>query len=129
MGTATWNTRRIHVIYVDVENSTWNIRLFYVENGHQVDRYFSMSNPRRFNVKIYPAIGKVDFLRRIDVILRRKVSVRIWYIFQRRFNVEISLSPRTVDSSTSNIRRFHVDASPTVFVDFSTLNARRFSYF
>jgi len=31
MGTATWNTRRIHVIYVDVENSSWNIRWFYVE--------------------------------------------------------------------------------------------------
>ena len=36
-------------------------------------------------------------------ILRRKVSVRRWFIFQRRFNVEISLSIRLVDSSTSII--------------------------
>jgi len=70
-----------------------------LKNVHQVDRYFSTSNPCQFNIEIYPAIGKFDFLRRIDVdstsksmcgygiffnaestsILRRKVSVQTWY--------------------------------------------------
>jgi len=113
--TATWKIR--HGIYV-----------YYspLKNGHQMDRYFSTSNPRRFNVEIYPAIGEGDFYVESTSILRRKVSVRIWYIFQRGINLLISLSTRTVDLSLSNVRRFHVDASPTVFVDFSTLNARRF---
>jgi len=95
----TWST---------LTTATWKIRHWiYVysmlKNGHQVDRYLSTST------------------------LRREVSVRIWYIFQRRFNHQISLSTRTVDSSTSNIRQFHVDASPTAFVDFSTLSARWFN--
>ena len=84
------------------------------------------------------------FQRRIHVNSTSKFTLRFvrWiYTSNRRrfyvekylcgygifFNVEISLSTRTVDSPTSNIRRFHVDASPTVFVDFSTLNARRFN--
>ena len=79
-----------------------------MKNGHQVDIYFSTSHSRRFNVDIYPAIGKVEFLRKFYVekylrghgiffnvestsTLRRKVSVQTWYIFQRRFNDEISL--------------------------------------
>jgi len=55
----TLNLRRLRRrgIYVD---ST-------LKNVYQVDRYFSTSNPRRFNVEIYRAIGKEDFLRRIDV--------------------------------------------------------------
>jgi len=56
-----------------------------------VGRYFLTSNPRRFNVKIYPAIGKVDFLRRIDVDSSSKsVCVDMVYF------------------STSNQRRYYV---------------------
>jgi len=54
MGTATRNTRRIKLhsgLYVD---ST-------LKNGHQADRYFSTSHPRRLNVNINTAIGKGDF--------------------------------------------------------------------
>jgi len=57
----TSNTRNLRRIRrgIDVEST--------FKNGHQVDRYLSMSSPRRFNVDIYPVIGLVDFLRRIDV--------------------------------------------------------------
>jgi len=88
------------------------------------------------------AIGKVSFLRRFDVDSTSKSICADMVYFstsnQRRFYVEKYLcrhgiffnvdstfkfpSTRTFDSSTSNISRFHVDASPTVFVDFSTLN-------
>ena len=100
----TLNLRRLRRrgIYVD---ST-------LKNVYQVDRYFSTSNPRRFNVEIYRAIGKEDFLRRIDVDSTSKSICEDLVYFKRRFNVEISLSTRTVDSSTSNIRRFHVEVSP-----------------
>jgi len=59
-----------------------------LKNGHKVDRYFSTSNPRRLNVDIYPAIGKVDLLRPIDVDSTSKVSVQTWYIFQRQINAD-----------------------------------------
>jgi len=62
-----------------------------LKSGHQVDRYSPTSNPRRLNVDIYPAIGKVDFYVESTSILRRKVSVRTWFIFQRRFNVRVRL--------------------------------------
>jgi len=103
-----------------------------------VDRYFPNSNSCRFNFDIYPANGKVDFLRRFDVdsssksicadmvyfstsILRRKVSVQTWYIFQLRFNVEISLYEdcRFINVGYKSIPR---RCFPLVFVDFSTLN-------
>ena len=71
----------IYVDYRDVENSMWNIRLFYVEK-------WSSGGQILFNVEIYPAIGKVDFYVESTSILRQKVSVRIWYIFQRRINVD-----------------------------------------
>jgi len=50
IGTATWNTCRIHVIYVDVENSTWNMCWFYVENWSSGVQILWTSNSRRFNV-------------------------------------------------------------------------------
>jgi len=132
MGTATWNTRWIHVIYVDyvdVKNSTWNIRWFYVEKS-------SSGGQILFNVESAPifTLRSVRWIFHVEStsILRQKVSVRTWYIFKRRinvdstsksicadmvyfkrrFDVEISLSKRTVDSSTSNIRRSHVEVSP-----------------
>jgi len=117
MGTATWNTRRIHVIhvdYVDVENSTWNTRWIYVKNVHQVDRHFQTSNPRRFHVEIYPAIGKVDFYVESTSILRRKVSMQIWYIF----NVDSTLKFSYPEGLSIHQRRIYVDVSPTIFVDF-----------
>jgi len=94
----------------------WKIRRgIYVDstlkNVNHVDRYFSTSNLRRFNVEIYLTIDKVDFLRQIDVdSTSESISADVVY-FSRRFNVEVSLSTRTVDSSTSNIRRFNVDVS------------------
>ena len=112
----------------------WIRRGIYVDstlnNGQQVDRYFLTSNPRRFNVDIYPAIGRVDCLRRFDVDSTSKSICADMVFFQRRFNVHSTLkfsSTRTVDSSTTNICRFHVDASSTVFDVKSMLNTRRFN--
>jgi len=109
--------RRIHVD----STSKFTLRLV---------RWIFTSNRRRFYVKKYLSGHGIFFNVESTSILLGKVSVQTWYCFhviQRRFNVEVSLSTRTVDSSTSNIRRFHVDASPTVFVDFPTLNAHRFN--
>jgi len=123
----TSKLRRIHVIYVDyvdLENLRWNIRLFYVEK-------WSLGRQILFNVES-TSIQRSFILRSVRWIFTSKsICADMGYFStsnQRRFNVEISLSTRTVDySSTSNIRRFHVDASPTVFVDFSTFNARWFN--
>ena len=76
---------------------------------------------RRFYVEKYLCGHGIFFNFESTSILRRKVSAQTLCIF----NVDSTLnfhSTRTVDSSTSNINRFHVDASPTVFVDFSKLN-------
>jgi len=79
------------------------------------DTFHATSDSRRFNVDIYPPIDKVFFFC-VDStsILRRKVAVRTWYIFQRRY-----FPPRGL---SIHQHRIYVYASPSVFVDFSTLN-------
>jgi len=80
MRTATWNTRRIHVIsvnVVDVENSTWNIRWFYVEkwpSGRQI-----LFNVESTSIFILGMVRLIIYVESTS-ILRRKVPVRIWYI-------------------------------------------------
>jgi len=83
----TSNTRDVRLlrrrgIYID---ST-------LKNDHQVDRYFSTPNPRLFNVDIYLAIDKKDFLRRIDVDSTSKsiCADRVYFStpIQNRFYVE-----------------------------------------
>jgi len=84
----------LYVDYVGVENSTWNIRWFYVEkwsSGGQV--LFNVESTSIFILRLVRWI----FLCRINRILRRKVSVR-QYIF---FNIK----------STSMQRRIYVDST------------------
>ena len=79
-----------------------------------MDKYSSTSNLRRLNVVIYPAIGKVDFLRRVDVDSTSKsICADVVYFSTsiQQFNVEIPLSIKLVDSSTSNIRGSYVEVS------------------
>jgi len=96
-----------------------------------VARYFSTSNPRRFNVKIYPAISEVDFFtsnRRRFYVEKYLCKHGIFLMsIQRRFNVKISLSIRTVDSSTSNITSIPRWRFTHGIRRFSTLNTRRFN--
>ena len=108
------NVEYVHVEYIR--------RRIYVDstlrNGHQVERYFSTSIPRRFNVEIFRAIGRVDFSCPTDVdSTSRSICANMVYFstqIQRQLDVEISLSIRPIDSSMSNIRRFHVDVSSKV---------------
>jgi len=60
----------------------------------------------RINVDIHPAIGKVDFLRRIGFYVKKHVSDNVYF-------------------STSNPRRFNVDVYPAIRC-FLTLSRRRF---
>jgi len=110
-----------------VENSTWNIRLFfYVEKWSSSGQIiFNVESTSKFTLRLVRGIFTSN-RRRFYVGKYLCGLVYFSTSNQRRFNLKISLSTRTVDSSTSSIRRFHVDASPKVFVDFSTLNARRF---
>jgi len=82
-----------------------------LKKGHQVGKYFWTSNPRRFNVYIYTAIGKMFlfFLRQIDVnstskcicaetIVYFSTSIQRWNLpihnACRFINVECLLIPR-----------------------------------
>jgi len=94
-----------------------------------VNRYFSTSNPRRFNVDIYPAIGKVDFLRRISVNSTSKiVCVDIVY-FQRRINVESEISCTDMLYFLTSIQRqnspIHT-ACRFINVEYTTIPSRGF---
>jgi len=97
-----------------------------LKNGHQVNRYFSTSNPRRFNVDIYLAIGQVDFLRQIDVDSTSKsICADIVYFStsNQRLNFLINEACRFINVEYRSIPR---RGFPTVQDDFSTLIARRF---
>jgi len=106
--------RRIHVD----SSSTFTLRL--------VKWIFLRSNRRRFYVEKYLCGHGIFFNAESTSIISLKVSVQTWYIFQRRFNVEISLQEdcRFINVEYTSIPR---RCFPTVFVDFPTLNTRRFN--
>jgi len=146
-GTATWNARRIHVIYVDcvdAEYSTWYMRWFYVEkwlSGGQI--FFHVGLTSTFTVWLVRWIS----LRRIDVDSTSKSICADMVYFQRLVEVGSTSKSICADmvyfSTLIQRRNFpihkacwfinveHTSISrrgfPTVFVDFLTLNTRRFN--
>jgi len=110
MGTATWNTRRIHVIYVDYvdeENSTWNTRWFYVEKwsaGGQIRFNVESTSIQRRNS---PNNLQGGFLRRIGVDSTSKKYLSGHGIYsssnQRRFYVEEYLCRHCLFSTWFNV--------------------------
>ena len=123
----TSNTRNLRRLRrrgkFDVEYTLILRRKMFIRWIDTFQRRIHVDSTSKFTLRLVRWI----FLRRIDVDSTSKSISADMVYFSRRFNVEVSLFTRTVDSSTSNICPFHVDASPTVFVDFSTLNARRFN--
>jgi len=100
--------------------------ILHWKNGHQVNTYFSTSNSRRFNVDIYLTIGKVDFLRRIDVDSTSKSICADMVYFStsnQRQIFPIREASRFINVEHTSIPR---RGFPTVKVDFSTMNARLF---